>query len=243
MSNTYTRYRKVMEFLENNSNDWFDTAEEYSEPGYTKDGDLPIVMGDWNCKQTWKNREAGLPPSKRETIDSRAGRILEKLGATLEWCDEWSTCSECYNAVRTQPDSYSWTPYYHLSHDCELTCGDCIKEHPEDYLEELEDNPDRALTIDLDMGELGWVELDIDFESGWYGRNDSPHKIADEIREHNIYRFIFEKATYQFCTRFTVWVNAEELSKAKLTVDEDYDDDMLNLLIKAQQEITNKKGN
>jgi len=83
-------------------------AKEYAEPGYT-DPERGILFANWNY----------FPRG----VDS----ILEQYGFEIEWSDEWHRCDDCGKAVRHQPDSWSWQPYYQLLNECEVVCGDCLK--------------------------------------------------------------------------------------------------------------------
>lgn len=84
-------------------------ASEYVEPGY----DAPrkgILFADWNY------------------FPAKVADLLESYGYTTEWEDEWSVCDDCYRAVRTQPDSWSWRPSYTLKNEGEIVCVECDAE-------------------------------------------------------------------------------------------------------------------
>ena len=82
-------------------------AKGCCEPGYD---DKTVVMADWN------NRTRYYPETgKRIVVDNtmpRLAKLFGKLGYDCEWEDEWGVCEECGKALRTQPSSYQWTPYY-----------------------------------------------------------------------------------------------------------------------------------
>lgn len=80
-------------------------ASEYEEPGYTQP-DKGVLFANWNY----------FPRG----IDS----ILESYGYAVEWSDEWAICDQCYKAVRTQPDSWGWTPSFTVC-DGGLDCKTC----------------------------------------------------------------------------------------------------------------------
>jgi hypothetical protein len=91
-------------------------APSYAEPGY----DQPkrgVLFANWNR----------FPRG----FDS----VLERAGYAIEWSDEWTTCDDCGKALRTQPDSYGWTPAYVEDESGNIMCRDCA---PEDE-DELED--------------------------------------------------------------------------------------------------------
>jgi hypothetical protein len=85
-----------------------DFAKGYAERGYT-DPVKGVLFGNWNH----------FPKG----VDS----LLEGYGYAVEWSDEWSTCGNCYRAVRTQPDGWDWRPYFTLG-DGEITCTDCLRD-------------------------------------------------------------------------------------------------------------------
>lgn len=97
----------------------------YSEPGYDEPEGL-ILSADWNKRTRW-NRET----RRVDVIDrrpERIARILERLGCALEWCDEWTDCSDCGGALRTQPDGWSWKPAWKWADDCTIVCLECWDE-------------------------------------------------------------------------------------------------------------------
>jgi hypothetical protein len=81
-------------------------APVYAEPGYTQPR-AGVLMADWNV------------------FPSDIADVLEDLGYAVEWSDEWITCEDCGGAVRTQPDSYSWTPAYQIV-DGAVLCRACV---------------------------------------------------------------------------------------------------------------------
>jgi hypothetical protein len=187
--------------------------EEYAEPGYDSKG--PILTGNWN-PISWDKTK------KEDDLIFRLGEILEKIGCELEWEDEWSTCADCSRLVRTEPDSYGWTPSYAILNECELVCADCIKENPDDYLKELENNPLKAVTFDIDLEKQGYIHLDDKYENGWYGTTDDPKKIAKGLRAKGVERFIFAiDGKGQFNIEFSVWVHESEIGKVNGDEDED----------------------
>jgi hypothetical protein len=147
---------------------YVDYASSYGEPGYT-DPEKAILFADWN-------------PMHREI-----GDYLERAGYALEWSDEWIVCSETGKAYRTQPDSYSWTPYYHLTEDGDVIGGDEIENDESvarEYLDLIENDPRKANLFDLDFESLGYRRLnEADFEAGFYpGQNDNPRKILADLQ-------------------------------------------------------------
>jgi hypothetical protein len=138
--------------------------------------------------------------------------LLEKMGYSCELEDEWYICGECNKAVRCQPDSYSWQAYY-AEYSGEISCGDCIKKNPEWYLELCEGNPNRAVTLDIDLTKYGYQLYSGDHEAGWHeGQNADPKKIAKKlVAELGHERYIFKlDYTGQFDIGFSVWVKDSE---------------------------------
>lgn len=213
---TKARIGEIMDIIER-SNSWhiqdIRLHEGYAEPGYRTPESGIIATGNWNDVTKYVN-------DNRITISdypSRIARLFEKLGVEIEWSDEWTTCGNCYKLVRTSADSYGWQPSY-VMYDGELECAECIAEHPEDHLESLEDNPNNCNTISsIDPTDHGYVKFNEDsYESGWYGVNDDPKKIAKILREKGISRFLFQlDENQQFCTRFSVYVHSSEMDLLK----------------------------
>lgn len=178
-----------------------------SAPGYAEPDcdDEPVVLANWNNRME-RNPEAGEQRITDDTM-SRLAVLFEKLGYAVEWEDEWTACSECCRAVRTQGDSYSWRQYYWLDEaNCEIICGDCIKGDPGDYLEHLSGNHECCDTIGLDLTKHGYTLQGGDYEAGWYNRNDDPGEIAKELQKDGIEDFIFQlDSQKQFATGFSVW--------------------------------------
>ena len=85
------------------------------------------------------------------------------LGSEWGFSDEYTTCSYCYDVIRTFPDSYSWTQDYWIVAG-EIFCGDCIREDEdlrEDYIDHITNNPEKANTIlnDEDFEKVGFIPL------------------------------------------------------------------------------------
>lgn len=50
--------------------------------------------------------------------------LFERYGFGAEWSDQWSTCGQCYQSIRTEPDSYCWKPAFHVTHG-DIICDAC----------------------------------------------------------------------------------------------------------------------
>ena len=148
--------------------DNMDYAHEYAEPGYT-DPEKGILFANWN------------------DVIEVIGDALERAGYVLEWDDEWATCEDCYRAFRTEPDCWSWTPYYIWISDCELLCHDCARKDPGAYLESIEDEPNKEFEreIEIDPLEHGYKEI-----GEFAGK--SLNAVLKDFHDRGIYHVILE---------------------------------------------------
>ena len=178
------------------------TTKGYAEPGYS--GEV-VVFGNWNDTTRWQQA-----PRKGDELPSKVGNLFEKLGAEIEWSDEWATCYRCGKAVRTQPDSYSWTRSYTIDDDG-ITCCDCVEEDPESYLESLEGRSDTCSTF-INPASYGYVQWNGGFETGFHpGQNDDPRRVAKEIEAAGITRYLFYmNSVGQFDANWSAWVHDNE---------------------------------
>lgn len=171
---------------------------KYCEPGYHTDG--LIVISNWNDYDD-------------NTMD-RVGLLLGRCGCELEWEDEWIACSCCNGIVRTSPSSYGWKRSYYVFDDGDLYCEDCLKNNAvNDYLEDIEGDCNKAITLDVDPSEYGYIRVNMDFENGFhYGQNDDPKNIGKVLKSHGITRFVFlVDDVGQFDIGFSVWIHESEL--------------------------------
>ena len=139
-------------------------ATAYAEPGYSEPN-KGIIFDNWNY------------------IPSKLQDFLESIGFELEWSDEWSTCSDCGKALRTQPDSYAWQPHYVTLNDCEEICLDCLD--PFDHFGQCVNNPDRSWQLPIERLTEQEFKLvnDTPFESGHHGgQDDNPSTILKRLR-------------------------------------------------------------
>ena len=188
-------------------------TEGYAEPGYSDPDSGVICTGNWNTITEW-DREKNESKVVDET-PARLAKVLEKLGVELEWSDEWVACEHCSKLVRCQPDSYSWTRQYWDSDDGPV-CVECVQEDPEDYLQSLEGEDNRAVTIDgIDLTEHGYKLLEEGFQNGLYGgQSADPKKISEALREQGVERFIFQiDSVGQFDLDFSVYIHEDDMDK------------------------------
>lgn len=184
-----------------------------AEPGYG-DSDTVWVAGNWNPKRFRSGDDA--PLTNDESRPQRLASALERIGVELLWLDEWTECANCYQAIRTEPDSYSWTPYFLTDQEnWEPYCLDCFAQHygADDsglYGFGFVDDPSRAVPDSISDSQLidwGWEQYNGTFESGLYGREDNPADVFDAIkRENSDSKVVFKYGTEQFRVQFTAWV-------------------------------------
>lgn len=190
----------------------------YAEPGYGSylRDETVVVLGNWNPKRWPRDGEPPLTPA--ESLPDRLGAALERVGADIEWLDEWDECRECHRAVRTQADSYSWQQSF-IETDDGRVCHECAIEAGEGYLTEYVNDPRKCVTwcetshIEQ-YGYAKWAPGDPqDYEHGWHpGQTDNPQAIHDSILEAHpdaeVLFFLDESS--QFSIRFSAYVRLPE---------------------------------
>jgi hypothetical protein len=188
-------------------------ASGYAEPGYSDPDCGLIAVGDWNDVSRYN-----LQTRKFDHLDNTPGRVaklLEKLGAELEWEDAWTSCADCGKLVRTQPDSYSWQRAYSECDDG-VYCLDCID--PVEHLEALEGNAQSCNTVDtINPADHGYECLQADLQHGLYGgQNADPNVVGKNLEKLGVRRFLFNlDSSGQFDIRFSVWVHKSEWKKVR----------------------------
>lgn len=172
-----------------------------SEMGYQ---DLPMFCSNWN-------------PDKASRFYNWAERFFDGK-VEFDWYDEWTRCTECGRAVRISPDSYGWVPSY-LQDDCDLWCHECVKEWPEDWVEDsYMNNSNRAL---LDwfpnqvLENMGFHCFGDDdycnrYETGWHpGQTDDPTGVVKHLKEviPHPFDYVFQISDKgQFDLKWHVWI-------------------------------------
>src|SRR5262249_6152278 len=117
-------------------------ATDYAEPGYSTRNGL-VAFGNWNTIDgEWDARTHNRPLI--DGIPKRLCDALEKIGADIEWSDEWKLCDGCQKPVRTKADSYSWQRSYIEKGD-KIVCLECLD--PVEHLKALEGGDDKCNTI------------------------------------------------------------------------------------------------
>lgn len=151
--------------------------------GYHSDNEV-WVTGNWNEKTKYVD-------GQRIVIDAmpkRLGDALERIGVNCEWLDENDQCGNCYKLIRTEPDSYAWTPQYAFNGDG-WTCIDCMMEDPETFVADYVNEVTKAITwlSESQLIDLGWRDAFPDEHSaanGFHeGQNDTPEKMIARLPE------------------------------------------------------------
>ena len=181
----------------------------FSEPGYGMPNESDVwVTGNWNPKRF---RRAGEPKlTNDESLPERLGDALNRVGATILWLDEWARCDDCAQAVRTQPNSYSWTASYLWTDQDEIICRNCAEFSD---IEKLAVNTfTYAVPTFIDLEAEGFTRHNGTYESGWHaGMNDKPEDIYNEIRRETNQDIVFQlSATSQFYIEFQAFVRDSE---------------------------------
>lgn len=164
-------------------------AREYAELGYSQP-ERGILFANWNVF-----------PRGLDTI-------LERMGYSVEWSDEWHTCEGCNKAIRCSPDCYDWQASYVMQNDS-IVCRECCDKA--EYLREVcEDNQRAACPEWIDPAEHGYKLLSEpnEFKSGFHpGMNDNPDAILAELHKQGHTRVVFRHSEQsQFYIGFEVYV-------------------------------------
>jgi len=175
----------------------------FSEPGY--DGE-EWVTGNWNPRRFPRDGEP--PLTNEESLPSRLADALEKLGVETLWLDEWEPCHECYKAVRTVENSYSWLPSY-INVEGTFLCMNCATF--DDVEDEAVNNHNYAVPRQFDLSAEGFTRYnDLYYESGWHpGQNDNPEVLKAQAQDEGWEDVVFQlDSTGQFDMRFSMWVRS-----------------------------------
>lgn len=181
-------------------------AHDTCEPGY--DPGNGMFFADWNKRRTGDDTMA------------RLHDILETLGYSCHWYDEWSTCGDCGKAFRTQADCWTWQPSFVIMNECELVCLDCIEDDPEPYLDQCARNGEAMNLARLWPSDHGWYlpsdedEDAIDtFKPGMYRWSDNDYEkhvqaYRDKYGDDNVLVEVVEPR--QFDATIRVWLRKED---------------------------------
>jgi len=153
----------------------YDLYPGCSEKGYE---DVEMLCSNWNNRDYHPFKMSRLC----DFIENR--QIIE-----IDWNDEYIGCSECYKAIRTIADCYSWEPSFIWVNDCELLCRDHWGDNLEDIIEYYKNSINRALPSDFmeKVEKAGWKcyspnEYCKRYETGFHpGQTDNPLMVVKEI--------------------------------------------------------------
>ena len=165
------------------------------------------VLGDWNDARTY-DADARTWTTTDDT-PSRLLAALERLGVDCWWSDQGAPCPECQKLVDTEPTFGTVAGIW--SDGAGYVCLECVAQDLEDYTADYVNNADKALPDALDAATLeaaGWERTDRDHRSGWYGREDSPGGILQEILEEGPedLEVVFQvTSVHMFELAFTAW--------------------------------------
>lgn len=136
------------------------------------------------------------------------------LGIEIVYSDSYTTCEDCGNVIRTEPDSYHWQPDYFVG-DGYIVCNACFNDNTDyqkEYVEEKINNPKNAingLLTEEQIEGLGFTKLDNEYENGWYHVEDSPEEIYDRLKNHYDEVLFYINNVEQFRINFVVFVRGE----------------------------------
>ena len=166
-----TIFEDIIETLISNGD--IDICHEYGEMGYTLDDDKKgILFGNWNDFDRYPN-------------------FMERLENEyeIEWHDEWIIDYDNSKAYRTSPDSYGWEQQFRIT-DCGelITPDDDVSEWIDECVVDYNTYTSKisALPSFIDEDEIigeGFELIGEDYENGWYGKEDRPEEIAEDLIE------------------------------------------------------------
>ena len=140
--------------------------------------------------------------------------VESALGCEWGFSDEYTTCDDCGNIIRTSPDSYHWQPDFYIG-DGFIVCNRCFndsEDYQEEYLADKINNPKQAvngLMTEEQIKELGFEKLDSEYESGWYNVNHDPEKIYEALSKNFEEVLFYINNVEQFRVNFIVFVRGE----------------------------------
>lgn len=183
-----------------------------AEPGYGT-GESVWVIGNWNNKRTRRNGMGDPPLTKEESRPERLAVALARLAVEVLPSNEWAACHACGKAVRTQPDSYYWTPYFVEDSDG-ITCVDCCITGDDSPLDGYIGNPTRAVPQSISENQLvewGWVRMNRVYHNSVDGGMDESPAEVYELLKNGPYQVLFRvHSVSKDYFEFTVWTREAE---------------------------------
>jgi|SRR5690606_26542128 len=140
--------------------------------------------------------------------------VESALGCEWGFSDEYTTCDDCGNIIRTSPDSYHWQPDFYIG-DGFIVCNRCFndsEDYQEEYLADKINNPKQAvngLMTEEQIKELGFKKLNSEYEYGWYNVNHDPEKIYEALSKNFEEVLFYINNVEQFRVNFIVFVRGE----------------------------------
>ena len=111
--------------------------------------------------------------------------------------DEWDKCEDCQCIYMNPMMDYSYYKegiLFEYEGEFKYLCKNCIKNYKKEYLETLENNPDKwcnMFTVD-ECRESGYEAISSSFEHGLYGRVANPKSILENwLKLYPDDKFIF----------------------------------------------------
>lgn len=140
--------------------------------------------------------------------------VESALGCEWGFSDEYTTCDDCDNIIRTSPNSYHWQPDFYIG-DGFIVCNRCFNDneyYQEEYLADKINNPKQAvngLMTEEQIKELGFKKLNSEYEYGWYNVNHDPEKIYEALSKNFEEVLFYINNVEQFRVNFIVFVRGE----------------------------------
>lgn len=140
--------------------------------------------------------------------------VESALGCEWGFSDEYTTCDDCGNIIRTSPNSYHWQPDFYIG-DGFIVCNRCFNDneyYQEEYLADKINNPKQAvngLMTEEQIKELGFKKLNGEYEYGWYNVNHDPEKIYEALSKNFEEVLFYINNVEQFRVNFIVFVRGE----------------------------------
>lgn len=129
----------------------------------------------------------------------------------FDFDDEYMTCSDCGNLIKTSPDGYDWTADFWHS-EGGIQCATCAEsDQYEGFIGHIKNNPKRANTLISDLSDYGYTQIEAEYQAGWYGTNDNPETILKRLQAKSPdCDFIFGIDNVgQYHCDFAVWYSGE----------------------------------
>jgi len=202
--------------------------------GYAGDEDnILIATGDWN-EITYYDSITNIN-IVISNLPARVGDLFEKMGIEVEWEDEWTECCECRRLIRTEPNSYFWSPQFKYFEDRGYVCHSCLLEDPKEYLYCLEGNLDESNTFnEIDPADYGYVKFNSGSYCFGYSGTDDINAIVEYMKYQGVNKYLFSLDSQgQFTHEHSVYIHEDEIHLFQEDPDADEPDEYM-------QELTEK---